>query len=276
LKRSFERYRDNPLQRQKLTELGLDSFESILALERVPAGAVRALSADADVLKLESPRLSYGATRAFFIGSSADLGKISRQKKHFFAAANDFLLIQYLQGKLPSEASADKLRASFCDKKPSRNFVLCDEATILSAYHKLKRGDLSLVQTEVVQKNLAELLNIVGPSPGKVFTAADLPKVKAVYELYKHYYSGMNHWPIEPLLDRLTLCLRSQRKNGALFGECLLQKIVVLDGLDFNHPELLPSMDQFRSWYKSLPAASSLHEDFRSANDVIEEMERAS
>lgn len=275
LLRAKARLENEPKAKQSFLSGGLNRFESFLALELVPASLTPVLGADAEPLHLESPRLSHGAAKAFFLSSMADVPKMRREWKEFYPSVGTDLLSVYLEGKLPSLSLIEDLRSSFCSEHPSRNRRLCSEATVMAGWLNPSSSELTFVSGEAPPLEIRSLASIAGNEGlklKKAFTDRDFMVQKRTFDYYKKFYSGIARLPIRPLLNEMDRCLETTALDSELRGDCLLHKAVVLEVLQPDEKMFLDIFQKYGQWFATQKPDSPSYPRFKRAFEVFDKV----
>jgi spermidine synthase len=266
-----ERRMDNPKIHAALAEAGVDRFETVLALEMIPHSLIRSLTDGASEHHLESPRLSDEAAMAFFAGTSANIGPLRRQYKEYYASVSDSLLAEYTRGKMPPLEALESFRKTFCDNAASKNTVLCEETLASIKVLDSKFSPEKFYENPLPPRDLASLGTFGAVKNGN-FTHDDLQLVYEMFEVYKKYYSPIAQIPIYTFLDRVETCLKNVPLTKELYGECMLQKILILENVQLPEYEYHSSIDNYLEWFLTLAPTSKDYTKLKEARDILVRM----
>jgi spermidine synthase len=271
LVRAAQRMGSSPALKKDLDTAGIDRLETLLALEMVPWPIAKVFGASGDIHRLESPRLSNGAARAFFIGESANLQATRRQFKEFFPAIDASLLAVYLGDKAPSWETVESFKRAFCENEQSKIRYLCEETMVLAKYLQPKYDPNSIMRGILPDRELASL-NEFHEGPVKKFTVDSLQEVNSLFNVYKKYASPIARLPVAQLSTNVDYCLRTTALTEELYGECLLQKILILETAQLPGPSLNSSIQQYLEWFPTLNKGSSNYGKLQEAKNILSKM----
>lgn len=268
MKRGTKRIQQQPLVRAELAASGINRIETLLALEMVTPPLVDEMSENGEIHTLEIPRLSNGAARAFFSGTAADLEKLRRTYKGFYISVRESQLVDYLQGRMPDVTLLRTFKESFCEHPISRVNALCEETRAALHYHLTTNDKEQGGEGGPNDRELANLADFATPSKGK-FTRKDLQLTTDMFDTYKRYYSPVAYLPIAPVLDRLDRCMIQTIGGDELYGECLLQKILVFEAVFGRGAEFKESAARFIEWFDKLGTGSTNYQTLKQARDIL-------
>lgn len=268
LNRGAQRMASQDLVRTMLIESGISRIETLLALEILTPPIVEEMSQSAAIHTLENPRLSNGAARAFFSNTQADLFRARRGYRGFLSSVRESLLIDYLKGNMAPVSLLREFSTSFCGNGVSRVNVLCEETRAALHFHLLDRDTPGSSDVGPTARDLASIAEFgkVGP---KRFSPVDLNVAFEMFESYKRYYSPISYIPIEPVLQRLDKCLIQVPESNDLFGECLLQKVLIYESVYGRGAEFKETTARYVSWFETLPKDSSNYEKLKQAREIL-------
>jgi spermidine synthase len=269
LQRAKVRLDRHLLAKASLEQAGIHQFESVLALELIPPSVVKKLAEGAEIQSLESPKLSNEAAKAFFVNSMAKINDLRRAAPGYLPAMKEALLSIYLDQKVPPPAMVKSFRQSFCDDTPSKNSGLCEETLALSRALDATY-DPDLYYEEVLPRRDMASLNghHANPNP-KAFGPLDLAEIYRIFETYKKYSSPLAHFPTELLVGRTDGCLKTISQSSSLYGECLLQKILMLELTDLSPNEYLKTVDRYTSWFPTLNPGVADYARLKEAKEIL-------
>lgn len=271
LSRAATRMRVSPGVVQALHEAGISRLETMLALEVIPHPLAKVMGEGLEEHTLESPKLSNEAAKAFFVGSSAYVQKLRRQYKEFYPAVNGSLLAMQLDGGMPSWELLESLRGTFCDSSSSKTNYLCEETLAMEKlmnrefHHDPKYDDV------VTARDLSSLDVFYKDTPKK-FTPADLQAVYSMFELYKKFASPIARIPASLFLKPVEYCMKTNVYADELYGECLLQKILVLETVQLPGPEFQSAVTQYLDWFPNLPKTSPNYAKLLEAKGILSQL----
>ena len=128
---------------------------------------------------------------------------------------------------------------------------------------------------EVVSSRDIANLSIFHENFQKLFTEKELQKVFTMFDTYKKVASPIAHLPLRTFTTPLNRCLQQEGKNpGALYGECLLQKLLVIENLEPESVEFLPTISTYQSWFHGLEKSSANYAKFEEASQILKHMQR--
>ncbi len=272
LVRAEARMAANPAAKRSLGESGITRIETLLALELMPSSLTPLLAEDAKEHRLEAPRLSHAAARAFFAGTQANPHTFRRTLKEFYPAVEQSLLSIYLDGKSPSREVSEAFRQAFCDHKHAKSRVLCEESVVMGKW------DYPIAPFEVVyegtipKSDFRDLASFQPSPPMKKFNWDDFKTTQQMFDLYKKYYSAVARIPVSPVVNRLEDCMKTVPQKDDLYGECLLQLGAVLEIADPTSPRFKEAIHQFGDWFTTLSPQSQTYPRFKKAARILERL----
>jgi len=274
--RGADRMNQAPIIREMLAESGINRMEDLLALEIVPSGMIAALSEGAGLHNLESPKLSNEAAKAFFVGSSSRIQTSRRNFKEYFQSLGGSLLSLYLGGKALEPQAVESLVSAYCDNPVGRNGYLCEETLALKKFQAAAFQVPYDRYSDIIgnTRELASMDAFHAPA-AKRFGASDLQNVYTMFEMYKRFASPIAQIPLDRFLVPVDHCLKTTPYAEELFGECLLQKILVMDTATPSVPEFSAEINRYLDWFEKLPKTSTNYEKLSEAKNILVKMASA-
>ena len=273
LLRGKARFESNSSANRSLQEVGINRFESMLALEIIPAQITPLLGEGYPQHRLETPRLSQGAARAFYVGTSASPHAMRREMKQYYPAIDSSLLSLYLEGRKPGSELVEEFRKTFCDNPEARSKSLCEE-TIVMAKWLNPTSSVDVAYSAVPQSDFRNLASFA-PAPAlKGFTEDDLLEAQRMFDVFKRYYSSIARIPSDPILSRLGECLKRIPAKTELYGDCLLQRAAVLEVVRPDAAEFRDSLASYSEWFAKISPDISGYQRFKDANEILERVFR--
>jgi spermidine synthase len=257
--------------KKALDDAGLSNFESVLALEIVPAAATRAIGGGGEIHTLESPRLSNEAARAFYAGSSAKVQTMRRSYREYYASLDSSLLPTYLGHDAMPPAVTDGMRNSFCENPASKITALCEEVLAYSRFQDPKFQVDPRWEEIASNRDLASF-DSFHRKIEVAFGANDLQTAYQMFESYKKYASPLAHIPPERFMAPVDQCLRSVDADNELYGECLLQKILVLETVPIPTFDINRSVNEFLDWFPKLSQNAPNYGKLAEARSILIKM----
>ena len=275
LKRAAERLNANPLAAKDLRDLGINQIETIFAMEVVPSVLAKAIAPKGEIHHLTSPRLSNEAAKAFFVGKSAKIYTLRRKYKEYFPSLKFSLLSLYLEGGLPSWETTNEMKDAFCENRETKVRYLCEEVNILARFLKADYDPNSNYKDILNPREIASVDNLRN-QPKNAFTETHLQAINEVFETYKRFASPIARIPVEPLLNRVDSCLSQVSYEQELYGECLLQKILILETATLPGPALNQNIQKYLEWFPNLDSNSPDYLKLKEARNILTTMFRTS
>jgi len=271
---SSRRMYSTPHVTRALLEAGIRRFEAVLALEIVPDGLTPVMAKGAQIHDLESPKLSNRAAQAFFAGSSAKVQNLRRQFKGFFSAIEKSLMAEFLgpHGQLTWD-QIESFKFAFCENPISKSNFLCDETVTVAKLVNPGYEPNPGFELQVAPRELASLGGFHLVPRGK-FSVSDLQTVYNMFEAYKKYASPLARIPIDAIIARVDTCLSTIGFKEELHGECLLQKILILETTQEPSPELTKNMELFLEWFPNADPSSPNFTKLQEARDILAKITR--
>lgn len=257
---------------ESLQRAGIDRIESVLGLEVVPAMATKALGEYSTEHTLESPKLSNGASRAFFADQSTNVLDLRRKYKEYYQSIDQSLLAVYLGGQPPTSDVLQGYRRTFCDSDFGVNRSLCEESVLMTSFAEPKFKPTEKQMRVISQRELSSVAANYQKVPPMKFTLEALQSINGNFEMYKRYVSPIAQLPLRPLLAQLDYCLKTTPFNNELYGECLLQKILVLETTQVASPMLNSNIQQYLDWFPNLDKTSPNYKKLSEANVILRKM----
>jgi hypothetical protein len=271
LTRGHDRMESESGIKKAVDDAGVSNFESVLALEIIPPGATKAIGGGGEIHTLESPRLSNEAAQAFYAGSSAKVQLLRRSYREYYAALDSALLPLWLGHNPISPAIVDSMRNSFCDNPVSKNTSLCEETLAYSRFQDPKFVVDPRWEDVATNRDLASF-DAFHEKIDVTFTSNDLQTAYRMFESYKKYASPLAHIPPERFMAPVDQCLRSVDADNELYGECLLQKILVLETVPIPTFDLNRSVSDFLDWFPKLAANAPNYGKLEEARNILLKM----
>lgn len=244
--------------------------EVILALEIVPPMASEAMDAGGEIHRLTSPRLSNEAAKAFFMRTGATPHAARRSPKAWPAAISDSLLQKYLGGRPFSPQALAALRFSFCDNASSKNTFLCEESVFASHLQDSKFSRHSY--PDVLSERVLASLGKAKFTETTRFKSENLTEVYNFFESYKKYISPIVYTDPKGMIQRLDGCMKTAPKSDELYGECLLQKLLVIDGLSVPNYDFDKLASDYLNWFSTIPNTHPQYQKLKEAGDILVRM----
>ncbi len=271
LARAAVRMNSSPALKKDFEGSGLDRLETVLALEIVPAPIAKAISLGGEFHRLESPRLSNEAAKAFFSGDGANIQATRRKYKEYFPAIEASLLSLYLGEKPISPEALESFKKAFCESEQSKIRYLCEETLVLTRFQQPKYDPSGQMKDIIPARELASVNEFHEP-PKKRFGVDDLQEINNLFNLYKKFASPIARLPVSHLTTNVDYCLRTTALTEELYGECLLQKILILETAHLPGPNLSSSIQQYLEWFPSLAKTSTNYGKLLEAKNILAKM----
>lgn len=269
LARAEQRMR-TPMVSLELKDVGIQSLETILALELMPPTAIPRFVENAEIHTLESPRLSNRAARAFFTNSFAQLSSTRRKYKEFFQAIDKSLLARKLGNRLPSQELLGEWRKVFCDESNTRTTFLCEEVLAITSLLDPSFG-LKPYEQLAATREIASVATLRAPEPSR-FGEKDLAVVYRMFETYKRFASPLARIPTQFLDRHIDRCLATTPVTSTLRGECMLQRILLLEATDGNGAALRQRVAEYLSWFPSADTSAPNYRKLEEAKNILARM----
>ncbi|MCB0404577.1 MAG: hypothetical protein KDD51_07300 [Bdellovibrionales bacterium] len=269
--RAEARFSNYPPVRNTLDAYGITRLETLLALEIVPPQLAISMGGAGARQTLDHPRLSEGAGRAFFYNASVDTYEQRRKEDIYYAAVDGSLLSEYLGGKAPDMKLLKDLSISFCDHAVSKIDGLCKETVAMAKVEDAK-SSLDLIYGSVVPtRDLAKIGAFHNP-PKRGFGQDDLHRAYEMFDVFKAYYSPIAHISVPEMVKRMDFCLRSTGLKNTIHGECLLQKILLMQMVHNTDQEFQRTVDQYYAWFRQLGPEVRNYSRFKEARDILDRL----
>jgi hypothetical protein len=262
------RMKSSPLIKQALNEAGVDRLETLLALEIIPSPLPKAMGEGVPEHHLESPRLSNEAAKAFFVGNSAHVQSLRRQFKEYYGALDRSLLATWLGDAMPSWQVLEGFVATFCDNAGSKTNFLCEETLAMMKLQKPEFKSDPKYDEVVTNRDLASL-DVFHKELPKKFTAGDLQAIYSMFELYKKFASPIARVPLANFMRQVDYCIHNTVYKEELYGECLLQKILLLETVKSTAPEFIKSVNQYLDWFPNLAKDAENFQKLEEARNIL-------
>ncbi len=248
------RWTENPAVASSLRDLGISSVEVALGLEILSPPLVFVAARGASIYHLDTPRLSHDAARAQYLGKVAPLLE-DRRKIPTYGLAQMETLLSQLSPTISFE-KAEVFRRAFCEHPVSKSRLLCNEVLV---YEKFLRPEIAFermapdVLTPDVLMNI-ELMRM----PGKTvrMDRVELSAVHSAVQTLRGFTSALAPLPTRGLEARLDVCLALNKSDARLSGECLIEKIALLEFSRPGSDSWGRTVDQYRTWFAVLPPST--------------------
>jgi spermidine synthase len=264
-----ERRFKQPAVYEELLQTGLFSLPALLAYEIIPNEAVTS-TIDMTVAphRLENPLLSNEAAKAFFSGESAGVLQKRRHFNFFFSASkNDSLLARYLGVNQPyPEALVRGFHETFCEHPVSVNPTLCEESILAGAF----MSPSVIARERFLNKlsdNAKNLVSYLARSKYE-YSAMGLSEFRTHVESFKSFYSPLARMPETVFLRYLDGCARSVSQKEELYGECLLQRILLAETFGMGE-KTLDWIAKYEQWFAVLPDSSASYRRLHDAGQIL-------
>lgn len=259
---------DNGDVRKALASLGVKDFVTLLSLQSIAPDLVPAIAKGAPIHRLESPRLSNEAAKAFFSETMVDLDKIRRKVPDYYYTVHGSLLVKYLKKQPLTEGQIESLLAAYCGFLPSRNVDLCRE-TLALRVQRSPSTTLSSGETEVLGvQNAEELANLKTHS---VKGEEDyLEEAKSAFLLYRKLFSPIAYFPPDMILAPLEQCLKDIPSTSSEYGECLARRLEVAQLTGAKYDEIPTYRSEFLAWFAGIDRNTRDHARFQNLKNLIE------
>lgn len=259
-----------PSIRNMLSLAGIHRFETLLALEIMTPSLVKQLSQFQWVHTLESPVLSHTAAKAFFVGSSATPYQRRREPRLYHASLRESLLAKFLGPlNLPEIENAQDFQNAFCVNPISQNQMLCQESLALQ---RLLREDFEVpfqLNTTPSFREVAAVPSLNTVEKSKRFTRSQFAHIYNVLEAYRRYGSPIMRIPTAYFVQRIEQCLKTVPSHEELYGECLIQKAIILETMIPDSRELRSTVDSYVKWFDSVPKNSESYSRLLQAKESL-------
>lgn len=261
---SVARRLEEPAAKMLLESAGIVGVAGLAALEIMPPALVQKLGEGGEIHSLESPRLSQRASKAFFMGSQANTVLMKRAQPIFLEGS---LLSLYWREKGSRQNDLSELYQTYCVHVASKNSRLCEEVQItgemiVKTYYQ---GQEPFQKVE--GRDLASVRSFQSRIP--IRSIQDLVVEYNLFDSYRKYISPISFFRPETFMTPLQSCLGSAKKDSELWGECLLQKLIVMDTLKINEEEFKKDASVFLDWAKTVPKTSRIYEKVEQAKYIL-------
>ncbi len=259
--------------RKNLLEAGIDRLDGVFALEVAPHPLPRIMGHGQPIHTLTNPLLSNGAAKAFFTGSTSRIQTLRRRYKEYLGLLDQTLLSRWLGRKPISSDAATSFRLSFCDLYVSKTNFLCEE--VLAMNKLLDKNFISgAIYDDVVSSRDIAGLSAFHDMPKAVFDEKELHRLFNMYDMYKKVASPIVRVPLQTFIAPLERCLAQEKKKGSgLYGECLLQKLLVLENLVPEDQEIRNAVLGYQTWFATFPKGSENYAKFDEANTILKHLQ---
>ncbi|MEZ4750154.1 MAG: hypothetical protein R3B54_05840 [Bdellovibrionota bacterium] len=269
--RAEARFANYPPVRNTLEAYGITRLETLLALEIVSPQLAISMGGVGAKQTLDHPRLSDGAGKAFFYNASVDAYEQRRKEDIYYAAVSGSLLSQYLEGKAPDMKLLKDLSASFCEHAVAKIDGLCKEAIAMAKVEDSKSSLDLLYGAIVPTRDLAKIGAFHNP-PKRGFTQDDLHRAYEMFDVFKAYYSPIAHISVPDMIKRMDYCLQSTGITNNIHGECLLQKILLMQMIQNTNQEFQRTVDRYYAWFRQLKPGAPNYTRFKEARDILDRL----
>lgn len=256
-----------------LQTAGITLPEVLFSLEVIPPGSMGFITEGAEMHTLTAPRLSNESAKAFFMRSSASPLIYRRVSKNWPKVVKDSLLRQYLAKKPLTQTALAALRFTFCDNLASKNTALCEESVFASHLEDsqfIKSGKYG----EVLASRVVASIDRSRLLKRDVFKPENLSEVYNFFESYKKYISPIVFTEPSLFIGRLDECLKTSSRTNELYGECLLQKLLVIDGLAITELDFDSLSENYLTWFKTIPTTHPQYRKLKEAGDILIRMRK--
>ena len=268
------RFFSSPHVTRALLEAGIKKFEAVLALEIITPSLTPSLAKGMQIHNLESPKLSNGAAKAFYVGDIAKVPSLRRQFKNYYSSVEKSLMAEFQGDKGTMDwETIEAFKFAFCENPLSKCNFLCDETVAMAKLVNPGYEPNPGYEAQVAPRELSSLGTYHLLPRGK-FTVNDLQNVYSMFEAYKKFVSPLARIPINGILSRVNLCLQSTPYKEELHGECLLQKILVLETTQDTSPELSNLMEEYLAWFPNADSKSPNFTKLQEAKDILTKITR--
>ena len=183
----------------------------------------------------------------------------------------DSLLADYTDGKLANQDSLLSFRKTFCDDSMSHSGFLCEETlAALKVRNPLFRPEVG-GDNAPSARDLSSLEAFSSAPKGK-FTSHDLDDAVAMFDAYRKYASPLALLPVDPFLARVEYCIRTIGRSDELHGQCLLQRILMLETVRMRGPEFKEAVANYMTWFADLPESSPSYAKLKDARDILDKL----
>ncbi len=106
----------------------------------------------------------------------------------------------------------------------------------------------------------------------KPFLEPEITEIYNLFESYKKYASPITRIPARHLYKRLDSCLREVAKQKSLYGQCLLQKLLIMDSLDADRKNFDELAKGYLLWFPTMSPNDKDFQKLKEARDILEKM----
>ncbi len=270
---AINRYSNNTEVINALKEVKIENLDTIFALEIVPAKTSEAIGEAGKLHTLESPKLSYNAAKAFFTGSSANVLDLRRNARHFFGNIDSSLLSFLWKVRPVTEQVLTSMLKSLCEEEKTSVKTLCEEL-LVGIKTKYPQFAINANYTQRFEERDLASLSLLSNSKLKKFNIKRLREINTALDTYKKYASPINQLTTDNLLTQLNFCMNTTAYSDELYGECLLQKIILIETTTSKNQELQSNIQQYLEWFPHLDKNNPNYEKLSKAKEILEEMRR--
>lgn len=252
-----------------LSESDIHNLETVLGYEVIPDGVVSALAPEGTPIhRLENPRLSNGAARAFFSNQSSEILRSRKQVKEFFNGSlkNSLLGIHFRGAAGYPKPLVSSFLAAYCRDGFASNRILCEEVATM--------GVLMGIEGEAgpsLSAESRELVNYLNRPHNGPFTKESLKDYSANLEKFKATYSPLARLSVTPLINELDRCLRTVSPQSDIYGDCLLNR-VVLGETFLLRSDSAPWISRYMDWFSRLASNAENYNRFQEARDILRKL----
>ncbi len=249
--RAETRWAANPAVATSLKALGISGVEVALGMELLPPSLVFVAAQGSPIYHLDTPRLSTDAARAQFLGQTASLIE-ERRKIPTYGLAQSELLLSRRSPRISFE-QAEVFRKAYCDHPVAKSRALCEEVLV---YEKFLRPDIAFERAfgETLRPEVLVNLEMMR-MPGKItrIDRVELSAIHSAVQTFRTYTSALAPLPTQGLEARLDACLTLNRADARMAGECLIEKIALLEFSRPGSESWGRTVNQYRQWFAVLP-----------------------
>lgn len=109
-------------------------------------------------------------------------------------------------------------------------------------------------------------------SKNVLMTQNELNQIYESFEVYKKYVSPIVRVSPDYFLSRLNQCMTHTSQKNSLYGQCLLQKLLIVNVLNGPEREFLELGSHYMSWFRTLPDSSNDYLKLLNARDILAKM----
>ncbi len=272
LLRAEERFNQLPSVQMDIALAGLPSFPTVLALEVMTPSSVRQIvESTGEVHTLTHPKLSDEAAKAFFTGSYANVDDFRRRYRSYFKHLGDSLLRQYYGDRPIPAAVAKTFQVAFCSKDGVKADYLCRETLLMSEFEAKVAAQVAPDWYSDPSRALASL-PLFRPKATAQFGEPQLQEAFERFDSFKRYASPVFHITQSQLVAPVDACLKATPRSSEVWGQCLLQKVLILEWLANPSEGLRNARRAYLDWFPTLSPKSASYGKLREAREILEKM----